>query len=682
MVTVVDIDPASLALTPGQADTFTLTVRNDGDDVEAYHLSAVGDAADQVAIEPETLLVHPGETGTATASITLAHGGGWPVGDLVLRFEVAPATHPDDLVAVEAIVSVRSFSEVDAVLSPTALEGRRGDTTEISIANSGNTHAYADVVVSAGELTVAMDRPRVTIPAGSTESVELGLRAPKFLWRGDPVAHPFFVTVTPEESPAVPLEGTFTQVPVFSRWALIAALGAAGVLVVVVAVWLAALAWSNAVSPVAASPSPTPTETSVPPVVDVAVELVADDLGQAGDTAVAVLDAEVEVDELPDGALLAVEVEWPDELGLADSTCETWAAPENDRELEGRPRSGDECLIDPTSSRSRAELAFATPPAGFSGEIAATATRLVTLDGGEVEEVETDAGSDFGETDLAIELQPYPFWLEVVIADEPEFDGAPRQATIGVHRTLARDGTDESARMAFELLLPGFAELSFMEGCDGIGANAATCVLFFPSDLEFWSVTATFEAREDPPDAGPVSAAGVELSFGDVPVPPSEVGEMIRGADALLISAADLFPVDVELDTDEAQAGEAVTATVAVTYTPLPSDVDEFREGSWVLGVELSWPEALVLDGDPSGCASFDRGICRLPGPADGDRAVITLAFTVADDAFQNGDVTARGASLVYDPTSEADGRDGREQTPVEMPREWIGSDEETFFPF
>ncbi|GAA4384180.1 hypothetical protein [Agromyces bauzanensis] len=681
MVTVVDIDPASLAVTPGQAETFTLTVRNDGDDVEAYHLSAVGDAADQVDIEPETLLVHPGETGTATATITLEHGGRWPVGDLVLRFEVVPAVHPDDLVAIEAIVSIRSFSEVDAVLSPTALEGRRGDETEIAIANSGNTHAYADIAISAGELTVVMDRARVTIPAGSTESVELGLRVPRPLWRGEPVAHPFFVTVTPEDAPAVPLEGTFTQLPVFSRWTLMAALGVAGALVVLAAVWLAVLAWNNAVTPVAASPSPTSTpDTTAPAPVDVAVELVADDLGQAGDAAVAVLGAEI--DEAPEGALLAVEVEWPDELALADSTCEGWVGTEIDRELQGRPRSGDECLIDPSGSRDDAELTFATPPAGFSGEVAATATRLVALDGDDVQEVETGAGSDFGDADLAVDVQPYPFWLDVAVSDPPEFDEGVRQATIGVHRTLLRDGTDESARMAFELLLPGFAELSFMEGCDGFGANAATCVLIFPSDLEFWSVTATIETRDDPPDAGQVSAAGVELAVGGVPVPPSEVGEQIRGADTLLIAVDDLFPVDVELNTDDAEAGEAVTATVAVTHAALPSDVEAFRDGSWVLGVALSWPEALVLNGEPRGCASFERGICELPGPAGDDRAVITLDFTVADDAFENGDVAASGATLVYDPTTEADERDEREQPKIELPPEWIGSDGETFFPF
>lgn len=680
MVTVVDIDPASLAVTPGEAETFTLTVRNDGDEVEAYHISAVGDAADQVAIQPETLLVHPGETGTATATITLAREEGWPVGDLVVRFEVVPAVHRDDLAEVEAVVSVGSFSEVDAALSPTALEGRRGDTTEISIANSGNTHDYADIAVSAGELTVALDRPHVAVPAGRTEGVELGLRAPRLLWRGDPVTHPFFVTVTPEESPAVHLEGAFTQVPVFSRRSFIAALGVAGALVVLV-VWLAALALSNVLSPGTAGPQTSPTETSVPPVVDVAVQLVADDLGRAGDVAVAVLDAQVEVDQAPEGALLAVEVQWPDGLAPTESSCRAWVAPESDRELQERPRSGDECLIDPTPAGGRAELSFATPPAGFSGQIVATATHLVTLDGGVVARIETDAESDFGTAELAIDLQPYPFWLEVAIT-EPEYEDGPRQATIGVHRTLAGDGTDESARVALEVLLPGFAELSYLDGCDEFGANAATCVVYFPADLDFWSVTATFETRNGPPDAGLVTAAGVELAFDGEPVPPPEVGEMIREADALLISVDDLFPVDVELDTDEAQAGEAVTATVVITRTPLPNDVAEFRDGSWSLGVELSWPEALVLNGEPSGCVSFAGSVCTLPGPADGDRAVITLAFTVADDAFQNGDVTASGASLAHDLTSAADVRDGREQPPVDFPREWIGSDEETFFPF
>ena len=93
----VDIEPSSLALTPGKAEVFTLTVRNDGDEVEAYHLTAVDEAAKYVVIEPETLLVHPGDTATAAATITLEHTGRWAVGDLIVRFHIVPAVQPGGL---------------------------------------------------------------------------------------------------------------------------------------------------------------------------------------------------------------------------------------------------------------------------------------------------------------------------------------------------------------------------------------------------------------------------------------------------------------------------------------------------------------------------------------------------------------------------------------------------------
>ena len=685
MATVADIEPASLALTPGQAEVFTLTVRNDGDEVEAYHLSVVDDAVDHVVIDPDTLLVHPGETGTATATINLAHTGGWPVKDLIVRFHIVPTVHAEDFVVVEAIATIQSFSDVAAVLSPTTLEGRRGDDAEIAIANAGNTHAYADIAISAGELAVVIDHARVALPAASTESVELAVRAKKLLWHGAPVPHPFNVTVTPEDKPAISLEGTFTQLPVLPGWAPKAALGVAAALVALGAVWLTALAWGTIGGPLAPATS-TPTETAIAAPLDVRVAFAVDDVGNAGDTAVTVLG--VDADGAPDDALVAVEVEWPDELTLVDSTCEGWVGAEIDRELHGRPRPGDECLIDPSRSRSEAELTFTTPPAGFGGDVTAMATRLLTIEDGEVQEIEPEAEPDFGQADVTIDVQPYPFWMEVEVSDPPASDDGTRQAAITVHRTLLGDGSDQMAQMAFELVLPGFAELTGMGICDGFDSDGTVCILDFPlrpayfEDLAEWTVTASFETSDDSPDAGLVSARPVALSFDGVPVPSAEVGESIRGAEALLVVADDLFPVDVELDPADAEAGDTVTATVEVTQSAFPTRVEAFRDGSWKLGLALYWPQALVLTGEPRGCASFVGGVCELRGPPAGDRAVIMLSFTVADDAFENGDVGADGAALIYDPTTEADRLDGREQPSVDLPPQWIGSDAETFFPF
>lgn len=696
MVTVADIEPSALTVTPGRAQTLTLTVRNDGDDVEAYHLSVVGDAVDFVAIDPEMLLVHAGETGTAIATIEISQDDASRLGDLIVRFQIAPTLRPGESVLVEARAAIRSYSHVAAVLSPSTLEGRRDGAAEIAIANTGNTHTYADIMVSAGQLAVTVGRAHLALPAAGSESVNVSVRPKARLWRGEPVQHPFRVTVRPEGEPPIPLQGMFTQLPVLPAWAPKALLGAAAVAALGL-VWLVVLV----VGAIVQFPDASPNGTVMAEPLAVPVELSVTEKGRAGDPAIATL--AVQMEDAPDDALVAVQVAWPAELTLTDSTCEGWVGAETGRELRGAPRSGDECLIDPSASPAEAQLTFSiargnpdfeppeiavpTPPATF--EVTAAATRILRLEDGEVRAIEPEAGTDFRRDAATIEVEPYPFWMDVeVLPPTPDDDGT-REVTITVHRTLRGDGTDEEAQMSFELLLPGFAELSGRMGiCDDYAQGGTVCVIDFPLrpdwdvDLAKWEVSATLEITDDSPNVGLVSARPVELTIGDEPVPEPQVPASIRGDEAQLVVADELFPVNVELAPAEAGAGEVVTATVEVAHVGFPAGVAAFRGGTWMLGLNLTWPESLTLTGQPRGCASFADEICTLPGPEAGGRAVVELSFTVAADIFDSGEVSASGAALGYDPTTEADRLDGRQQPPVGWPAEWIGSDAETFFPF
>ncbi|WP_173922813.1 hypothetical protein [Agromyces sp. Marseille-P2726] len=671
----VDIEPTSLALTPGQAEVLTLTIRNDGDDVEAYHLTVVDEAAEHVVIEPDTLLVHPGQTGTATATITLEHTGRWSVGDLIVRFHIVPAEHPDEFLVVESIATIQSFSDVAAVLSQPALEGRRGGDAEIAIANAGNAHSYAEVSVSAGELAVSIDQSRVALPANTTESVELTVRARSMLWRGEPVQHPFVVTVTPEGGQSISLDGTFTQLPIFAGWVLKAAIAVGAVAAAALLVWIAAVVLGGVRgTPVAVTDSATPSEPPLPePDVQMVVATTADDNVKAGDPVAFML--EPEVDDAPDDSLLAMEVEWPDGLLLTDDECEAWVAPETDRELEGRPRSGDECLIELSSARNEAELTFATPPTGFAGAVTAGATRLVTLDEEEATTLETGPEADFGAPATAeIALEPYLFWMEVVDAEPSE--GEP-DARVIIHHTMRGDGSDQATTMAFQVSPPAFVDgILETQGCNSF--EDSTCSVFFSDDANdpgntTWEVGLWF----DPDDArgiGPLRVTGTSLTD----VASNEVGQLIRGAEGLVVSER-MFDVDVRLDSDEDPGqGESVTATIDVTATAPASEIEEYRDGTFTLGLDLDWPAGLVPDGSPAGCATFAGRVCTLPGPEPGKAATVTMSFVV-DDPFEGGEVRASGATLTYDPTTAADRRDRREQPAVSLPPHWIGTDAEDF---
>ncbi|GAA3204332.1 hypothetical protein [Microbacterium terregens] len=670
----VDIEPASLAVTPGEPEVLTLTVRNDGADVEAFHLTAVDDAAAYVVIEPDTILVRPGETVRAAATLTLDDTGRWRLGDLIVRFHIVPAGQPDAFLVVEAIAMVQSFSDVSAMLSPPDLEGRRSGVAEVTIANAGNAHTNAEVSVSAGELALFVDQSRAALPAHSTESVKLSVRARSLRWRGEPTQHPFVVTVAPEGGQAISLDGTFTQLPILARWALGAAISAGAVAVVALVVWLGAVALGG-VPGSASTPSATPSATSETPQPEPDVRMVVvatTDEVRAGDPVAVSLEPVIE--EAPANSLLAMEVEWPEGLVLADDECEAWVEPDTDLVLEGRPRSGDECVIELAGGRRDAELTFATPPAGFVGEVTARANRLVTLASGEATTLETGPDADFGTAAAAdITLPPYPFWMEVI--DLEPSDGGP-DATVIIHHALRGDGTDQEVTMAFQIVPPAFvAGILDTDVCDE--REDTNCVVYFGTDAdEERNTTRQIDVWFDPHDArgvGPLSVEGSSLTD----VPANEVDRWIRGAEGLLVSER-MFDVDVRLDSDEDPGqDETVTATIDVTAVEPTGEVTAYTEGSLTLGLELNWPAGLVPVGPPAGCALVDR-VCTLAGPDPGTPATITMRFVVADP-FDAGEVRASGVTLSYDPTTAADRRDGRTRPAVGLPHHWIDSDAEWF---
>jgi hypothetical protein len=493
------------------------------------------------------------------------------------------------------------------------------------------------------------------------------------------VQHPFTVTVTPEGGQAISLDGTFTQLPVFARWARVAAISAGAVAVTALLVWLGAVVLGGALrggepvgSTPSATPSVTPSETPPPePDVSMVVSSTVDDTVQAGDPVVFSLEPAVE--EAPGDSLLAMEVEWPEGLLLTGDECEAWVAPDTDGVLEGRPQSGDECVIDLSGGGNDAGLTFATPPAGFAGAVSARATRLVTLDDREAATLETGSDSDFGTVaEAEIALAPYPFWLEVV--DLPPSDGGP-DATVVIHHVMRGDGTDEEATMAFEIVPPAFVDrIRYPERCNSF--EDSICSVYFSSDADDptntrWEIELWF----DPDDArgiGSLSVTGTSLTD----VASNEVGDAIRGAEGLVVSEH-MFDVDVRLDSDgETGQGESVTATVDVLAVEPPAAFTTYPEGSLTLGLELAWPGGLEPVGPPVGCATLADRLCTVPGPSPGKPTTITMRFVV-DDPFDAGEIGASGVTLSYDPTTTADERDGRTKPPVSLPQHWIGSDAE-----
>jgi hypothetical protein len=664
----VDIEPASLAVTPGESHVLTLTITNDDDDVEAYHVAAVDDAAAYVTIAPDTLLVRAGETASATATLTLENTGKWPVGDMIVRFRVVPAGRPDAFLVVEAIAAIQSFSDVAAVLTPDAVEAFRSATAEVTIANAGNAYTYAEVSLSAGELALSINESHVALPADSAETVGVRVGARSLLWRGSPQQHPFVVTVSPEGGETISLDGTFTQRPLLPRWSRTAAIAIGAAAVLALVVWMAVRALGGVIGPPDAeestTPTPTPSATPLPePEVRVSVDAPGIEESHGGDPVSFAL--EPDVAGAPAGSRLGMKVEWPPELDLTDWDCEDWVAPENDRVLEGRPQPGDECVVRTSAVGSDAiTLTFATPPEGLpEEELSVSETRLLMFDDDQATEVETGLGARFGDSDpVEFDLPSYPYWMEIEDSFPSANDG---DVEVTIHR---RDDSDPNARLTFEVGLPDFVtgiSHSFNGCLDRVGT---TCVVAFDSEAETERVV---KFALDVKDGGGIGAMRVDgISLDGVS---EDVSQQVRGDEGMLVSER-MFAVDMRLETDEPQSGrETVTAIVEVSGVELPEESTDYRGGSWEQKLRFEWPEGLVPDSGPPNCDLIaTEGLCTLH-VAPGESERVELQFIV-DDPAGEGAIGVRGAELSYDPTTDADVGDGRVRSPETRPAHWIGS--------
>jgi hypothetical protein len=67
--------------------------------------------------------------------------------------------------------------------------------------------------------------------------VSVKVKARGRIWRGQPMTHPFVVTVSPQDSTPVELDGSYVQTPVFPKWLLWLLLGLLLLLGTLLALW-------------------------------------------------------------------------------------------------------------------------------------------------------------------------------------------------------------------------------------------------------------------------------------------------------------------------------------------------------------------------------------------------------------------------------------------------------------
>lgn len=216
------LEPQSATVDPGKNTKVTLRVRNTGDLVEEYRIGVAGDPAVWARVEPATLRLYPGTTGTAEIVFAPPRTPDATAGGHPFAVEVTPTEQPGAKEVVEGHLTVTPFTVLRAELLPPAVRGRFRGKPKVAVDNLGNTKVTASLSGKdpGGQLGIDLHPANVQIDPGRAAWVDGRIKPGNITWFGQRESRPYTVRVQRSGREPVEVDGTFEQGAVMPRWLL------------------------------------------------------------------------------------------------------------------------------------------------------------------------------------------------------------------------------------------------------------------------------------------------------------------------------------------------------------------------------------------------------------------------------------------------------------------------------
>ncbi|MBB4780131.1 hypothetical protein [Streptomyces rapamycinicus] len=243
------LDESSVVVEPGGEAELPVQVLNSGTTVEECRFEVVGPCAAWTTVEPETLSLYPGATGTATLRLRPPRGPATAPGEIPLGLRVVPTSEHSETTVLERGVTVLPFTEVTSELVPRGSNSAWRGRHKVAVDNRGNTPLTVGLGARGAteRAKTAFQPAELTVPPGEAKFAALTVRPAQRLWRGTPITHPFQAVVTPRmgdgQDPYEPvvLDGSYEQQAILPRWLPRALAAAVLVAALLVGFWYALL---------------------------------------------------------------------------------------------------------------------------------------------------------------------------------------------------------------------------------------------------------------------------------------------------------------------------------------------------------------------------------------------------------------------------------------------------------
>ncbi|MEV7206023.1 MULTISPECIES: RICIN domain-containing protein [unclassified Streptomyces] len=214
------LEPASATVDPGSSTRVRLRVRNTGDVVDEYRFEPVGDVAPWTTVEPPTLRLYPGTTGTVELTFAPPRTPDAVAGPNPYAVRITPTEHPDAVTVPEGNLTITAFTEVRAELVPPTVKGRFRGRPRLAVDNLGNTKVTASVAGSdtGDHLSYEVRPGNVQIEPGRAAFVETTLKPKQIIWFGSKEERPYKLAVRRSGVDPTEVEGTYVQRGFLPRW--------------------------------------------------------------------------------------------------------------------------------------------------------------------------------------------------------------------------------------------------------------------------------------------------------------------------------------------------------------------------------------------------------------------------------------------------------------------------------
>jgi hypothetical protein len=214
------LEPASTTVDPGGSTSVRLRLRNTGDVVDEYRFVPVGHLSPWMTVEPQSIRLYPGTTGTVQVTFAPPRTPDATAGPNPYGIQIIPTEHPEATTVPEGNVTITPFSEVRAELVPQTVKGRFRGRPRLAVDNLGNVKLTASVVGNDNSDQISYDihPANVQVEPGRAAFLKTTLKPRQIIWAGSKQSRPYTLNVQRSGAEPLPVRGTYVQPGMLPRW--------------------------------------------------------------------------------------------------------------------------------------------------------------------------------------------------------------------------------------------------------------------------------------------------------------------------------------------------------------------------------------------------------------------------------------------------------------------------------